>query len=266
MIIKFIIITVLIFLFAVFMTMVGKGGGNFYILILVMAGTAMHQAATTGQFILFSASASALIIFHKYEKVLWPVAILIGVSTSLTAFLGGFFSHEFSSLTLKMIFTFLLFSTGIIMLLPLSYNKKIPPDNNKGYWTVRMKKKEYIINLRIVIPLTMLIGFAAGMCGVSGGSFLVPLMVLGCGLPMHIAVGTATTLIAATAVMGFTGHAIQGDFNPDLAIPLALITIIGGIIGGKRALSTRPKYLKQLFAFSNIAAALFMFIHTMKTN
>ena len=152
------------------------------------------------------------------------------------------------------------------MLLPLSYNKKIPPDNNKGYWTVRMKKKEYIINLWVVIPLTMLIGFAAGMCGVSGGSFLVPLMVLGCGLPMHIAVGTATTLIAATAVMGFIGHAIQGDFNPGLAIPLAVITIIGGIIGGKRALSTRPKHLKQLFAFTNIAAALFMFIHLLKIN
>ena len=37
------------------------------------------------------------------------------------------------------------------------------------------------------------------MVGVSGGSFLVPLMVLDCGVPIYTAVGTASTLISATA-------------------------------------------------------------------
>jgi len=63
---------------------------------------------------------------------------------------------------------------------------------------------------------------------------LVPLMVLACGVPMHTAVGTASALIATTALMGFTGHAVQGDFSPSWAIPLAFVTIIGGIIGGNK--------------------------------
>ncbi len=266
MLIKFIVVGVLIFILAILMTMVGKGGGNFYILILVIAGVAMHQAATTGQFILFTASVSALIVFQKNRKVVWPVSVLIGMLASITALLGGYFSHEFSGFALKIIFTFLLFSAGIIMLVPVSHIKKRKLFNNKGYWKVRIGKNEYTIDLWIVIPMTILIGFGSGMCGVSGGSFLVPLMVLACGLPMHIAVGTASTLIAATALMGFFGHAVQGDFNPGLALPLAGVTIIGGIIGGKWALSTRPKHLKQLFAFSNIAAALFMLIHAIQTN
>ena len=101
-------------------------------------------------------------------------------------------------------------------------------------------------------------GFGSGMVGVSGGSFLVPLMVLTCGVSMHTAVGTASTLIAATAFMGFTGHAIQGDFSPHYAIPLAFVTIIGGIIGGKFSLKSKPKNLKRLFAYTNWIAALFM--------
>jgi len=266
MVVKFTIVAVLIFLLAIFMTMVGKGGGNFYVLILIIADIAMHQAATTGQFILFTASVSALIIFQKNRKVVWPIALLIGILTSVTAFLGGYCSHIFSGHILKIIFIFFLFSSGILILIPVSSISKNQTKTTYGYWTVETEGKKYTINLGIVIPLTMLIGFGSGMSGVSGGSFLVPLLVLACGFPMHIAAGTASTLIAATALMGFAGYAIQGDFNPGVALPLAVITIIGGILGGKWALSTRPKNLKQLFAFSNIAAALFLLIHTIQTN
>ncbi len=48
-----VIVSFLIFIAAVAMTMVGKGGGNFYVVILALANIPMHEAATTGQFILF---------------------------------------------------------------------------------------------------------------------------------------------------------------------------------------------------------------------
>ncbi|MGB5421169.1 MAG: sulfite exporter TauE/SafE family protein, partial [Desulfobacterales bacterium] len=70
---------------------------------------------------------------------------------------------------------------------------------------------------------------------------------------------------AATAFMGFTGHAIQGDFNPSWAIPLAIITVVGGILGGKLSLNTKPKHLKKLFAYTNWLAAFFMTINALHT-
>ena len=45
--------------------MVGKGGGNFYVVILAVANIPMHEAATTGQFILFAASLAAMFVFQK---------------------------------------------------------------------------------------------------------------------------------------------------------------------------------------------------------
>jgi len=53
------IVSLLILIVAITMTMVGKGGGNFYVVILAMANISRHEAATTGQFILFSASVAA---------------------------------------------------------------------------------------------------------------------------------------------------------------------------------------------------------------
>ncbi len=260
-----ILVSILIFIIAVTMTMVGKGGGNFYVVILAMAGIPMHEAATTGQFILFSASVAAMVIFQKNRSVSWALAIIIGTITALSAFGGGYFSHLFSGFLLKLIFAFMLIVAGILMLIPVPNPSERIDKNHLGIINLKSGGEIYRVNLWIAIPVTALTGFFAGMVGVSGGSFLVPLMVLACGVPMHIAVGTASTLIAINAFMGFAGHAIQGDFNPLWAIPLAIITIIGGVLGGKFALKTKPKHLKKLFAFTNWLAALFMFINALHT-
>jgi len=260
-----IIVNFLIFIVAITMTMVGKGGGNFYVVILAMANIPMHEAATTGQFILFSASVAAMIIFQKNKSVSWMLAILIGTFTALSALGGGYFSYLFSGFSLKLIFAVMLFIAGIVMLIPVSENKASAKNKHFGIISIKSGDKIYSVNLWIALPITILTGFGSGMVGVSGGSFLVPLMVLACGLPMHTAVGTASTLIAATAFMGFIGHAIQGDFNPHYAIPLAFVTIIGGIIGGKFSLKSKPKNLKKLFAYTNWMAALFMIFNAFHT-
>lgn len=256
-----IIIGSLIFIVAVLMTMVGKGGGNFYVVILVMAGIPVHQAATTGQFILFAASIAAMVIFQKNKSVSWRLALLIGSTTSLAALGGGYFSHIFSGFMLKLIFAFMLFAAGAFMLAPVKQGKEGSSKNRFGTIKIKSNGEIYGVNLWIAIPVTILTGFGSGMVGVSGGSFLVPLMVIACGIPMHTAVGTASTLIAATAFMGFLGHAVQGDFNPAWAVSLAIITIAGGVIGGKFALKTEPKSLKRLFAYTNWLAAVFMVIN-----
>ena len=259
--ISLIIVGVFILIVAVAMTMVGKGGGNFYVVILAMANVPMHQAATTGQFILFAASVSAMVIFQKNKSVLWPLAILVGTFTGVSALGGGYFSHLFSGFSLKLIFAVMLLIAGAIMLIPVLEKENVTKEKYFGILNFKSGGENYSVNLWIVLPITVLTGFSSGMVGVSGGSFLVPLMVLACGVSMHTAVGTASTLIAATALMGFTGHAVQGDFNPSWAIPLAFITVFGGTIGGKFALKTKPKHLKKLFAYTNWLAALFMIVN-----
>lgn len=260
-----IIVSLLILIVAIAMTMVGKGGGNFYVVILAMANIPMHEAATTGQFILFAASISAMIIFQKNKSVSWPLVILIGTLTALSALGGGYFSYLFSGFSLKLVFAVMLLLAGIVMLIPVSENQNIAVNKRFGIINIESGDEIYKVNLWIALPITILTGFASGMVGVSGGSFLVPLMVLACGVSMHTAVGTASTLIAATAFMGFTGHAVRGDFDPSWAIPLAFITIIGGILGGKLSLKAKPKHLKKLFAYTNWLAALFMVINALHT-
>jgi uncharacterized membrane protein YfcA len=224
------------------MTLVGKGGGNFYVVLLVLSAIPIHEASTVGQFMLFCAAFAGMVVFGKNKVVVWSLAIPIGTLIALSAFVGGYLSSVFDEFALKAIFALLLIVAGLVMFMSRASHDS--------------EKNEFTLDLRVVIPVTLLTGFFSGMIGVSGGSFLVPMLVLGCGMPMRTSVTTATPLVVISALMGFSGHFLQGHFNPYIAVPLALVTTVGGLLGGRFALKTRPNHLKQLFAITNIIAAL----------
>jgi len=244
------------------MTMTGRGGGNFYVPVLVGAGESMHGAAATGQFILMAAAFTGMLIFQKYRMVDWKLALVIDPPTDVTAFVGGHFSYLLSGVTLKFILSGLLVLAGFCMLLKI---REHPVSGRKrfGFWRRKFGDSEYVVNLWLTIPITAAVGLAAGAVGISGGSFKVPLMVLLCGVPMRVAVGTSSAMVAVTALMGFLGHATAGHFDYRWGLPAACVAIVGSFVGGKLALKTQPKVLKTIFALTTLAAAAFMTINSL---
>ena len=254
---NFVLVGIIILMIAVIMTMTGRGGGNFYVLLLVVAGQAMHQAATSAQFILMLTAFAGMLVFQKNKTVDWKLALVIDPPTDIMAFVGGYFSNYASNVSLKLLLAGILVMAGFLMLIKVK-ERPINTAKKFGYWHRNFQGQNYVVNLWYTIPITTLAGLAAGAVGISCGSFKVPLMVLLCGVPMRIAVGTSSAMIAATAMMGFIGHATQGHFEPKAAIPFALIAVIGGLIGGKFAIKTKPEKLKKIFAYTTLAASLFM--------
>ena len=260
--IKYSITLIVVFGIAVLMAMTGRGGGNFYVPVMVAAGSPMHQAATTAQIILFCTACAALLVFQKSKNIDWKLAMMIDPPTDVMALVGGYFAHEFQGNMLKLVFAALLVLAGFFMLHPA---KEISLISNKrfGFWRRKFGEHEYVVNLWLAIPITACTGFVAGMVGISGGSFKIPLMVLACGVPMRVAVGTSSAMVAATALMGFVGHTAGGDLNMQHAVPFAILAIIGGLLGGKFSLQTKPKSLKKIFAYTTFAAAFFMVVNVL---
>jgi len=262
---KILISLVVIFAIAVVMTMTGRGGGNFYVVALVMAGEAMHQAATTGQFILMLTALAGMLVFHKHKLVDWKLALVIDPPTDVMALVGGYFSGYISGVSLKFVLAGLLILAGFLMLLKVK-DKPLVAKKRFGYWYRKYGGYEYAVNLWVAIPVTAAVGLAAGAVGISGGSFKVPLMVLLCGVPMRIAVGTSSAMVAVTALMGFVGHCAHGHFNPHWAIAVAFAAILGGTIGGKFAVNVKSEHMKKLFAYTTLAAAALMVFNALYSN
>jgi hypothetical protein len=252
-----IIISAIILLISITMSMVGKGGGNFYVLVMVLAGVSMYNAATTSQLIMMGTSVTAMLVFNKHKKVDWKLALVIDPPTDIMAFIGGYFAQSIPVTTLKLMFAILLIIISFSMMIKVK-DKETLQVNKFGYWNRTFGEYKYSVNLWVTIPITAAVGFFAGAIGISGGAFKIPLMVMLCGIPMEIAVGTSAAMVAVTALMGFIGHSINGDFNPKLAVPLMIVAIAGGLIGSKYAIKSKPKNLKKIFAVTNMAAAIMM--------
>jgi uncharacterized membrane protein YfcA len=255
--------SIIIFIIAISMSMVGKGGGNFYVLAMVLAGISMHNAATTSQLIMMGTSVTSMIVFSKHKKVDWKLALIIDPPTDVMAFVGGYFAGNIEGTTLKLMFAILLIVISIFMFISVK-EKPIERNDKFGYWNRTFGEYEYTVNLWITLPITAIVGFFAGAIGISGGAFKIPLMVILCGIPMEIAIGTSSAMVAVTALMGFIGHTLNGDFNAQFAIPFTIVAIIGGLIGSKYAIKSKPKNLKKIFAVTNLLAAIVMIINIIK--
>ncbi len=246
-----------VFVIAIVMAMTGRGGGNFYVPALVAAGAPIYQAATTGQLILVSTATAALLVFQRKRTVDWKLALVIDPPTDVMALVSGYFAHRFAGGALKVVFAGCLVLAAFFMLRPAK-ERRLGDNRRLGFWRRRFADHEYVVNLWLALPITAATGLVAGAVGISGGSFKVPLMVLACGVPMRIAVGTSSAMVAATALMGFIGHSAGGDFNASWALPTAAVAVLGGLLGGTFSLKTKPEKLKKLFAYTTLAAALFM--------
>jgi len=259
---SYIITLLAVFAIAVLMAMTGRGGGNFYVPVMVAAGMSMSHAATTAQLILFCTAIAALLVFQRSGSVDWKLALVIDPPTDVMALVGGYCAHVFHGNLLKLVFAALLVLAGFFMLYPAK-EKVLEYGGRPGFWRRRFGEHEYVVNLWLAIPITACTGFVAGMVGISGGSFKIPLMVLACGVPMRIAVGTSSAMVAATALMGFIGHTAGGDFNARFALPFAVLAVVGGLLGGKFSLKTKQKSLKKIFAYTTLFAAVFMFVNVL---
>lgn len=250
----------IILVIAILMAMVGKGGGNFYVIAMVLSGVAMHEAASTSQAIMLGTSIAAMLIFSKNKKVDWKLALIIDPATDIMAFVGGYFAGQIESDHLKIVFASILILVSVFMMIKVK-DKPHKEIHKFGYWNREFNGYRYTVNLWVTIPLTALVGLFAGAVGISGGAFKIPLMVMLCGIPMEVAIGTSSAMVAVTALMGLLGHSINGNFNLEFALPLIIVAILGGIIGGKLALKSKPKNLKIIFALTNLIAGLIMVVN-----
>jgi uncharacterized membrane protein YfcA len=249
-----------ILVISVLMSMTGRGGGNFYVPVLVACGLPMLQAATSAQCILLCTAVASALIFQKSRSIDWKLAMVIDPPTDVMALVGGYYAHLLPGGVLKFVFAGLLVLSGFFMLRP-SRNRPSSDKNRLGFWHRKFGEHEYKVNLWLALPITAGTGLVAGMVGISGGSFKVPLMVLGCGVPMRVAVGTSSAMVAATAFMGLVGHSAAGDFNASWAIPMSITAVTGGLLGGVFSLKTKTENLKRIFAYTTLGAALFMVIN-----
>lgn len=244
---------------ALLFSMVGLGGGATYVPVLLGAGIAMREASTTSLFMIMLASISATLVFGRKRTIDWKLLFAIAIPSLLSSFLGGYVAQWVRVLILKFIFTVVLIIAAIFLLRPAKEEGQSPKFLPKWcLWNRHCGDYQYHVSL-LVIPTMVFVGFVAGMIGVGGGLFMLPLLVLLFGCPMRIGIGVTSTLNGLLAMPMFIGHLLGGDpFHIWLALPLAAAAFGGARLGPILSLRTGLPKLRVILAIVLIALSVWM--------
>jgi len=162
---------------------------------------------------------------------------------------------------LKIVFGVTLFFAGILMLFPFnnySFLEKI----YKPLKRLRAEK-QYSVSPIIVSPLALVIGLFAGMAGVAGGVFDIPLMIGILKVSAHVAVATSSAIIVLAAFSGWIGrvvsHSLTFNVNTESLIIL-LCAFLGAQIGPRISLNLNKVIFKKICGiFIVLIGVLYMY-------
>lgn len=240
-------------------SIVGLGGGVLYVPILLAFGMNIHNAAVTSLFVIAVMSISAAMIYHRRGTVDWKLVLVLEPPTAILAFVGGIVANYIDATTLIIIFAGMLFISSILLISPIK-DRQANIARGWSYWSRRTGDNTYVVHLRGLIPVSTVAGFVAGMIGISGGIFKLPAMVLIGRVPMRIAIGTSSFMVAITAIAGLLGHMTSGSFDILTALPLAAAAFIGGYIGSTLSTRVRVPILNKYVAVILTLISIWMIV------
>ena len=255
----------LVFLFALFLivssvfSMLGQGGGAFYVPMLLALSVPMYVAATTSQVLIMVVSLSSVLVFAKARTVDWKLVLLIEPPTTIGAFFGGYLSAYVPPDFARVCFAGVLLVGAYFMYKPPRMVAKTH-STEAGWWLWHRSEvaEPYTINLIKLVPMMLLAGFVAGMLGIGGGLLKVPAVVVLGGVPMGIAVGSSSLMVGVTALTGFVGHLLRGHFDFKLTAVLAGAVLVGSQIGPRFAIKSNQDTLKKCFALLLVTISIWL--------
>ena len=241
-------------------SMLGQGGGAFYVPMLLALSVPMYVAATTSQVLIIVVSFSSMLVFAKAGTVDWKLVLLIEPPTNIGAFLGGYLSAYFPAGFSKLCFAGVLLVGAYYMYRPpkAAGGESQARSNHWWLWHRDAVATPYTINVLLLVPIMVLAGFVAGMLGVGGGLLKVPAVVVLGSVPMSIAVWSSSLMIGVTALTGFVGHLLRGHFDLRLTVILAAGVLIGSQIGPRFSVKRDQARLKKYFAVLLLAIAAWL--------
>ena len=247
-------------------SMFGRGGGEFKLpLLLSIVSLPFADIKIVSVFLILVQGVVMMLVYSSKHKLTdWPVAVLLAVLVGIASFLGGYFSHLVPEIYLKGLFAAVLLISAVKM----AKGKGTPADPAKiGVWHRTMPGyggEEYDVNLAYLIVPVLLVGFIAGMLGISGCGLIIPICILLGGIPIRIAIGTNTLLLISSTASSFAGHLIKGTFHWKLALILSVAAVVGAFLGSRQHASISEKNIKRGFITILVIAAIWMLIKMFK--
>jgi uncharacterized membrane protein YfcA len=241
----FVVGLVLSILIGLSLGMLGGGGSILTVPVIhYVMGVETHAAIAASLAVVGITSLAALIPHARAGRVQWRTGAIFGVSAMVGAYAAGSVAKYIPSAILMAAFGIMMFVTAVAML-----RKKAPGAT---------ASREGRARLGVILAEGLVVGAVTGLVGAGGGFLVVPALVLLGGLPIAQAIGTSLLVIAMKSFAAFAGSAGDVTLDPKIIVSVAVMAVLGSVLGGWVAGKIPAARLQGLFGWFIVVMAVFV--------
>lgn len=261
-------------------SMLGVGGGFIIVPILTLALKLPMQVAIGSSLVAIVANSStAASAYLKTRMTNIRLGLLLETTTVPGAILGAMVISLMTSSVLGVIFGIVLLYVSYSMMFrqPVmaediaQANNPADSSNASGRSLGRSEHTYYDPNQNRTasyrinrIPPGLVASFFAGVLssilGIGGGIIQVPVMHSLMGIPIKVAIGTSSFMMALTAAVGALIYYGNGYVYASIVAPLVAGVVVGALLGTTLAQKSRGTWLKRGFGGLLLVTAILMFL------
>ena len=228
----------LVFL-AGFIDSIAGGGGLISLPAYLLAGIPVHLAYGTNKFASCFGTAMASFQFAKKRHVFWRTALLSALGALIGAGLGA---------QLALVIDEDILRVGLVFILPLIAlfllkNKRFDVEHSP------LSFSSVPHSSLIAVLIGLLCGTYDGFLGPGTGTFIIIAYTSFMKLPLINASANAKIINLASNIAALSVFLLNGSVLLWLAIPCAVCSILGNLIGSKLAIKNGARFIKPVIVF-----------------
>ncbi len=240
-----------IFLASFVLSMVGLGGGLIFAPLFVLLGLDHTSAVTYSLFLNALAASTASYTYIKTRMVDFGLSIPLIIASGLAAPLGALTTRMIDQKTFMLVISLVIIAAAIRMFMPTSMNRATL--SYRHGWTGAKLLQASLIGI--------LIGFMAGMLGLGGGVFIVPLLFFLLSIHPKTAAASTAFIVCFSSFTGFFTHAAAGGLDWKFLLLAGLFSSAGGLAGSRLMTSKMSgEAVKKLFAVILMLLGIHLFL------
>ena len=210
-----------IFAASLILTMVGLGGGLIFAPLLVLLEYPLSTAVSVSLFLNGIAALSAAITYFQKKMVDVRTGLPLIVTSIVSAPLGALLT---SRIDVR------LFSAVLALVIILAAGRMLFSKSTGDRQAVPISSARRIMGGGLI---GLVIGFGAGLLGIGGGVFIVPLLIYVLRLPTKTAAATSIFVVVFSSFSGFAAHISLSAMDWKFILTAAIFSFAGGQMGSK---------------------------------
>jgi len=229
------LLCIVIFFASLILTMVGLGGGLIFSPLFVLLEFPVTTAVSASLFLNGIAAISAAITFFRKKMVDVKIGLPLLITSTLSAPFGAMITAKIDLRSFTGILSLVIIVAAIRMLI----SKKTEAEG----MTVSSARR--IIGGGCI---GVVIGIMAGLLGIGGGVFIVPLLIYVLKVPTRTAAATSIFIVVFSSFSGFVTHISLADTDWNFIFTAAIFSFAGGQLGSRiMAEKLKGRTVRQIF-------------------